>query len=68
MRLSPEEPRGLHVLTLHESGRTAPTEAGEALQFAAGQRRCVPRPARPTVGRRGRGADIFTDPLGGHIH
>ena len=68
MRLSPEESRRLHVLTLHESGRTAPTEAGEALQFTAGQRRCVPRPARPTVGRRGRGADIFTDPLGGHIH
>ena len=59
MRLSPEESRRLHVLTLHESGRTAPTEAGEALQFTAGQRRCVPRPVRPAEWR---GAG------GGHFH
>lgn len=39
MRLSLEESRRLHVLTLLESARTTPTQAREALVFTARKRR-----------------------------
>ena len=39
MRLSPEGSRRLPVLTLLDSRRTAPTQAGETLEFTARKRR-----------------------------